>query len=558
LYEGINLDSVRVENIYGTGIMIYNAGENNSVRNSYVTNACLRFDPVMYEYANGIHSNAPSSTIENNTIESVGTGIRLDGDATLDGIEIVGNVINDAEAYGMYIEAADNSGPVVIENNEIEAVGTAGIAAFDLPSGSEIVGNVVAVNSDDGDLTFGEGTGVGFQIAGSGGVNIEGNAVSTSGAESALWMVNNGTEDEPLTVRGNVLACANQDPTLTYDDLGKGTGIFISDKGDYLGGENGDNYAVLENNEISGFTWGLYSNGTDTEGEIETTIGGDDPNLSNDFHDNRVGVVVNGSLANIRNNRTTFANNDTAVYVRGGRANIAANTFTNNSSAGIVVDNHGADQGQATIGGNSAAQSNTVTGSQTGVVVRNGSLANIRNNRTTFANNGVGIRVEIDAFAEIAGNTFTGNGQAGVVVDNFAEIDLGGNTAAESNTITGSQNGVVVRNGSLANIRNNRNTFSGNNTGVRIESNAVAIVTGNRFTNNTANGIVTDGSELILGGANASQSNTISGSENGVVVRNGSLANIRNNRTTFENNTRGVVVQSGSEANIEGNTFTDN
>ncbi len=562
LYEQIKLENVRVENIYGTGIMIYDAGENNVVQNSYVANACLRADGLFFEYAYGIYSNAPSSTINNNTVELVGTGIKLDGNATLNGLELEDNVVKYIEAYGILVDALLNGGLVVIEGNEIEGVGKAGIVLFNLPSGSSIGSqdkpNVIKVDSDNPNLYFGEGKGVGLEVAKSEGVLVENNTIETSGKESGMWMVNNGTEDDPVVLKENTFVATEKDPTLNYDNLGQGTGLFISDNGSYLGGEDGDNYATLENNEFSGFTWGIYSNGTDIDGEIQTTIGGDTPDKSNDFHDNRVGVVVNGSLANIRNNRTTFANNDTAVYVRGGNANIAANTFTNNTSTGIVVDNHGADQGQATIGGNSPDDSNDISGSQTGVVVRNGSLANIRNNRTTFSNNGTGIRVEMDAYAEIAGNTFTANSGAGVVVDNFAEIDLGGDNADDSNTITGSQTGVVVRNGSLANIRNNRTTFANNNTGISIEGNAVAIVTANTFTNNAENGIVTDGSELILGGGDDAQSNTITGSQTGVVVRNGSLANIRNNRTTFANNNTGIVVQSGSEVNMEGNTFTNN
>ena len=562
LYEQIKLENVKVENIYGTGIMIYNAGENNVVQNSYVANACLRADGIFFEYAYGIYSNAPSSTIKDNTVEYVGTGVKLDGEATRNGLEFEGNVLKYLEAYGVIIDALLDGGQVVVEGNEIEGVGKAGIVLFNLPSGSQIGSadkpNVIKVDSDNENLFFGEGKGVGLEVAKSEGVTVENNTIETSGKESGMWMVNNGTEDDPVVLKDNNFVSTEKDPTLTYDNLGQGTGIFISDKGEYLGGDDGDNYAVLEKNEFSGFTWGIYSNGTDTDGEIETTIGGDDPEKSNDFHDNRVGVVVNGSLANIRNNRTTFANNDTAVYVRGGNANIAANTFTDNTSTGIVVDNHGADQGQATIGGNSADDSNDISGSETGVVVRNGSLANIRNNRTTFSGNGVGIRVEMDAYAEIAGNTFTANSGSGVVVDNFAMIDLGGDDDSASNTITGSETGVVVRNGSLANIRNNRTTFANNNTGIQIEGNAVAIVTGNTFSDNSGSGIVTDGSELILGGGDDSQSNTITGSDNGVVVRNGSLANIRNNRTTFANNNNGVVVQSGSEVNMEGNTFSNN
>ena len=105
-------------------------------------------------------------------------------------------------------------------------------------------------------------------------VTVQRNQISGAAADAGIWLYHNSDKASPVLARQNSLSSAGSSSA----NAGEGVGIFLTDDGDLFGDEDGDSYAAIGGNTITGFVRGidLYRNGTSPAGgrNVVATIGG--------------------------------------------------------------------------------------------------------------------------------------------------------------------------------------------------------------------------------------------------------------------------------------------
>ncbi|MFL5341430.1 MAG: SdrD B-like domain-containing protein [Gemmataceae bacterium] len=244
---------------------------------------------------------------------------------------------------------------------------------------------------------------------------------------------------------------------------------------------NGFEGVLLQNNADNSFIQGNTINNNTREGitisaSKNILIGGPQGPAGNAIAGDRNGVIIQNGSSNI------VFNNNKIGSIAGGNPN---------SGDGILIDNStGIQIGQAVGNGG-----NFIGGNRNGVNVTNGST-----NVTVF-NNKIG--------TDNAGGTFT-NTQNGVLLDNIANVTVGGSLSQQRNVISGSTGAGILLSGAVTNNTVIRDNLIGtDSTGTKAIPNTHGIWINNGSTNNT------------IGGAALNQGNIISGNlQNGVRIEN--------------------------------------
>ena len=302
---------------------------------------------------------------------------------------IADNIIsNAATAIGTnYISSAAYSGVATIRGNDISNTGL-GMNLSGLADGS-LIGGAVPADANMIDLTQAGGgsadVGIVVQYA-TGVVTVEGNEIIGSEGDSAIWLYHNESPTERVDVLNNTLTSSSSDGT----NRGEGTGIFLTDDGDFFGDEDGWGYATISGNTITDFARGVDVHGAgdsgtgvrslivtlsdntitgseiavrvfeadgaaDGGGDIGATIDGYAVEVtidSNDasFHGNLVGIDVDGGSATITGN--SIYDNTTGIrFTNSGTGSVGDNDFDNaadnltdlriDSTAGVVTIDDG-------------------------------------------------------------------------------------------------------------------------------------------------------------------------------------------------------------------------
>lgn len=356
-YQGVVIENVSITNVYSAGIQLFNVGEGDTVMNATISNVCLKDDTgTMYPYANGIYVNSPA-VIQQNTISDAGTGIRAEGPIGLgtNPMNISNNTITTMDYAGIVADLGTyNPNAVVnITNNVIDGVGSYGIEAHGLTPNSVIGGpsgrNEIDVNS----TAIGRGPGAGILLTASRGTLIDNNLITCSAsAESGIMLIKNDalTATDTISVNNNNISNSGSVTGLVFSPnvpfvVGQGVGIFLSEDGAFVGGQpNGDSYAIMMDDTVSGFQTGIYTNGVAaTPNKVQARIGSNVSmaDVSVTVHDCKTGLLINGkSSATGTNNARSFYNNEIGIRIWGGKAYLESNSIYNNG-VGIVVDDKG-------------------------------------------------------------------------------------------------------------------------------------------------------------------------------------------------------------------------
>jgi uncharacterized repeat protein (TIGR01451 family) len=202
-------------------------------------------------------------------------------------------------------------------------------------------------------------------------------------------------------------------------------------------------------------------------------IGGTAPGARNVISSGGAGIIFGGDQASLTSGNLVQGN-----YI-GTDANGAGNgTFSNNGPGVLLDSGKGTDPGAKanTIGGDTAAARNVISGNNSGVLVAAGAKDNV-----------------------VRGNFIGTDATGGLAMPNSAGIDVrGDNTTIVGNLVSGSRNdaGIVFRGASVGLVQGN--LIGTDATGTRAISNVY--------------GIVLDHSNfVVIGGTTAAERNVVSG-----------------------------------------------
>jgi titin len=208
--------------------------------------------------------------------------------------------------------------------------------------------------------------------------------------------------------------------------------------------------------------------------------------------------TIGGTIAAARN--VISANNVGGVNIQGAGATgnkVIGNYIGTDFNGTAVLGNLGTGVGISasasnTIGGTAAGERNLISGNGTGVSINSGATSN------KVSGNYIG--------TDVTGLLDLGNSAEGVVINFALNNIIGGTTAGERNLISGNGNGVLFNSAT-------GNLVIGNFIGTDV--NGIANI-GN--SNNFGGIIILDGSNNIIGGTTAAESNLISGNMVGVKI----------------------------------------
>jgi parallel beta-helix repeat protein len=299
-------------------------------------------------------------------------------------------------------------------------------------------------------------------------------------------------------------------------------------------------------------------------------------------------AATNGAELYVTN--TTVQNNGgTAIlavrssYVRvgqdfAGSASLGPVTITGNAGNGVLITENSAG---TIVGG--LIEANTTVNSL--VSISRGSSASIGvGSNSVFGavtiRNGLseGIFVGQSAFAEIVGNTITGNSGRGILLTEGASGRIGINPATNAfvanNISNNRQSGIQVSDGASAAIAGNTissngtDTAAGNRNGVAVFGATAVIPSGNTIQNNPSSGLfVGRGGNAVVGAgygflpttANIFSNNgadvATTGNGGGIFVYNGGAADIRSASITG-NTGGGVLLYEGAVADLRDITIS--
>jgi parallel beta-helix repeat protein len=360
------------KNNYRAGI-VTNPSLDEAFHNTKIDNVAVR-----NVYRRGIQLDSGNLTDGNSTGNTI-TGSIVDGvDSAAAGYAIValnsdtlisGNkVSNAANGIGTNYTVDEANAPLVtIRANTITNTGV-GISASGLADGS-LIGGPLAVDANQITLTTKASADVGIVVQYAvGQVTVQRNTISGLGGDAGIWLFHNEDADAPVIVRQNSITSG----AGVAANPGEGTGIFLTDDGDLFGDEDGDSYAVLLGNTITGFARGidLFRNADSliTPRNVAATIGGPLSSESNTLAANSTGIRVyevdaddNGgrlAVAKVLDNNFSLVANGIGIDIDGGAAILTNNRITSNAT-GVLVRNEGA----ATLQNNDL-RNNTVVGLQ--------------------------------------------------------------------------------------------------------------------------------------------------------------------------------------------------
>jgi parallel beta-helix repeat protein len=248
--------------------------------------------------------------------------------------------------------------------------------------------------------------------------------------------------------------------------------------------------------------------------------------LGNDINGNSVGIgALNTSGGTISGN-VLGANSSYGLLLDGSSNNtITGNSVFQNGTAGIFA---------STVYGSSYSESNTFTGN-------------------LIIGNGDGMEFYGSSFNTVSGNTITGNTDEGIHANGAYFNQIVGNLQISSNEVAGIYMDFITAYNTISG-----NTINSNSVGVYTITPSGNTITNNNISDNTAYGIIMDGSSN-----NTITGNTITGSGFAGIfastVYSSSYSNYNNiSNNQINSNGEGLELYGSSYNTISGNTINNN
>ncbi len=587
-----------------TDITLEGAGKYGSDNNSADTAPTI--DPAA---GTAITVNGAGNVLQGLTIDgSAGaTAVLLNASASLSGDTIDGAIGIDVTAGSATILGS------TIENNttagiQIESGASVTIGDGISGDGDTISGNAIGVNllgTGSATITGATLTGntIGVDVTASASASISGGSISggSVGIQSAgTLQVENGASITGMTAGVGSLGYGIEDTggMATVDDasIGNGsgggntTGIHVS--GGTLSVQNGstltDNATGIEVHGGSATVVASTIAGSNTTVGIQVdsgataNIGNGTTGGQNTIESNAIGILVlNGTSGSpISVNDNLISGSTTAGVAVGdvngdGRADLAGNTFTSNSTA-IDVDSPASSvsstddsisgsttainvvAGSATVAGDSI----TGTGSASGIVVASGASATVENSGTT-ATTITGGKIGINSAGSLTVEQAMVSSPSQVALDVHGMSPVSGAGGYDIEVIAGTASiadatighftggneaaGILLSGGSAT---LSSNTFEPLVKGLEVTGSGQATLSGNSFINNST-AIYMNSSALL-----SSTSDTISGSLTGIDVASGGSIQVAGDTLNQSGGSNGINVESGGMATIENNGTT--
>ncbi len=405
------------------------------------------------------------------------SGIRLSGANCAIGNANVGNVISGNGERGILVQAGGNN--VTIRANRIgtNAAGTAAV-----PNG----GNGIYGTGGTGVIVGGALAGQGNTIAGNGGVGID---LDNS---SATW-----------TIHGNHIGV---DATGAAGLGNAGGGIRSLTGGHTIGSTFAAGRNVISGNGFNGIALGSTANGVTVFGNYIGTDAAGTAALSGQpigIRSFGINCTIGGADATTRN--VISGNTSVGISLESPAAGcvVSANYIGVNSTGTAAVPNGGGvSRGGSnhTLGGDTAGESNVISGNSQGGVSVSGTGHLIRGNY-------IGTNA--------AGTAALANGGIGIRVLAASGVTIGGTAAGEGNLVSGNGSDGIVTDGASSAV-----TIQGNKVGTTAAGTAAIP---------NQSGVVLDGDGHMLGGGSAAARNLVSGNSSHGVVLAGSGLVVRGN-----------------------------
>jgi uncharacterized delta-60 repeat protein len=401
-------------------------------------------------------------------------------------VDVENNVLQNFSYAGFdfynYFNSGAATGNNTISNNKLDNIG---YAPYGFGIGALLYNNFYA-NVTDNVMTrvrLGVQTG-NFNLADPGSLHsISNNTISAtrSGIFDNLFYQNAST----FTIAGNTITAGN-DPSATRWDgvevasFQSGVSVSLQNNTIQAGGvtqptagyelwNDPTSGAIdISGGSVTGATYGVFANNYDgysspASGPTSAILDG--VTISNST---AAGVYVKDnpsdtghhSVSIAITNGTSISGGPTGVLVQGAAASVS---MTGSSISGVTTG-VSVSGGSATIGGATAAGSNSIAASGTGILVSSGS-ATIQNNSTTIDNATIGIDVE-GGTASITGNHFVGNG---------TDVKIGASgavSALTNNAFTGTQ---FINNQSSAAIDATTDSYNVGGGGAQVGGNSLTL-----------------------------------------------------------------------------------
>ncbi|MAE61438.1 MAG: hypothetical protein CMJ49_08800, partial [Planctomycetaceae bacterium] len=402
VYDDLEIEEVTINHVYRRGIQLFSGATSGPVTATSTGNLIndVTIDDVTANFAIAVFES--DTDITNNTITNASAGIGTN-----------------------FLQDASNAPLVMITGNQIDNV-VEGINASGLAGGSVIGGAGSAANTID--LTQANGTtfdgGIIVQYA-QGVVTVENNTIDASEGDTGILLFSNESAGVRVVVKDNVLTATLSDGATR----GEGTGIFVTDEGDFFGDNDGASYAELTGNTITDFAKAIDIHGASDEATgvkaVNVTLD------SNVISGAEIGVRVferDGSAdaggdegvadgyaveVSIADDMSGITGTDTVIQIDNAQMSLTGKDITANTTGVHVTGS----EGLLTL------SSSDVSGADTGVLVDGGASATIINNPTSISGNTTGIHVS-GGTALIENTNLTGN-TTGVLIDSDATVDLG-------------------------------------------------------------------------------------------------------------------------------------
>lgn len=575
---------------------------------------------------NGVYltSGADNGEIRSNVVSgNNGWGVRV---ALSTGVTVTSNIVGLGTAGttsvgntsgGIFIESTSAS--PTITGNTVSGNGSNGIAVSG--TGGTVKGNVVGLATDGVTIRANTGSGISVGSTASaivvGGTGVgEANTISGNGANGidiaggdSCSVVGNviglsvaGTAAAGNTSRG--IYAYNASDSLTI------TGNTISSNGSYgMRIESSQLTAIAGNRvgtDVSGNTgFGNLDHGisivTSVAGpSLAATIGGTNVADKNYVLGNSgYGVEMNATAPSLIVGNHIAGNTNSGIRLVGAGAatvqgniigiNVAGTAASPNAGGGITA----AGSGAHLIGGSTAAERNIVSGNTgtgisvsstaTGVTVRGNYVGTDAAGTAAIPNTSGGISTSSTTGSGVVvdANVSSGNTGVGILVDSPSATVSGnycGVTAAGTSALGNSTFGIRL-NSNSDNSTVSGNVSSGNTTGgivvdtggdgVIIKSNIVGLdaTMTTAISNGTNPKIWCFGSNLMIGGPNASDANIVAGNTGVGILTNGTNNTIQGNlvgsnpsgAAGLGNTSHGIQVNGGSSGTqVLGNTVVAN
>lgn len=339
--NNLAVSNVAVQNVFFYGISVRNGGTNLNISGNRIADVACGAYPSY-----GLLTFADGRITDN---ELVNPGYRAIGVANAS-VLVSNNTVSSAfpgdpsyGSEGIYVYCFDKpAASPVLTGNTIWLTNSdttsSGMNLVGLTDDTVIGSNVIHLEANSApDVGLLSWWNVGMPL-------IQSNVVTAAGADTGAQVFHHEAPDEAPIFRGNTFTATSSDGS----NPSQGTGIFLTDDGDFFGDEDGITYAIIQGNTISGFARGVdlhQSADSPVSGRIvQAEISGD-----NTISASPSGIGIRVVEANptgaraqatITDNVASIHGQEIGILVDGGSAAITNNAIYDNA-IGVLVTNLG-------------------------------------------------------------------------------------------------------------------------------------------------------------------------------------------------------------------------